>query len=178
MKLRCKQVPILHGSPAHSPVRDSSTGYAKKSWLLHCNNGKEGALSELLPQYLCWGDVTTAALRGTASSWVARPLPRQGQLSGYVDSSPTTTIPAPCLHPLYSALSAVPTFTSELSGEASTPSNTSSELCSSCWQSLGGFQQRSPWTCWSLHCSAPQGEKVSGKMKKSTNYTKKFRGWK
>lgn len=40
MKLRRKQVPILHAPPAHSPVRDSSTGHAKKSWLLHCNNGK------------------------------------------------------------------------------------------------------------------------------------------
>lgn len=47
MKLRWKQVhtDILHTPPAHSPVRDSSSGYAKKSRLLHCNNGKEGALS-------------------------------------------------------------------------------------------------------------------------------------
>lgn len=58
-------------------------------------------------------------IRGTVSDQVMRPLPRQRQLSSHADGFPTTTTPAPRLHPSCSIHpSAVPAVTSELSGEA------------------------------------------------------------
>lgn len=133
----------------------------------------------MLPSTLTLGRCHYHCVRGTASNWVARPLPRQGQLSSHANDFPTTTIPAPRLHPSRSTLHTVPAVTSKLSGEVSIAQQHPPEPRSSHRDPLGRFPDEGPRdACWSLHGSAPQGDRVSGEMTKSTNYTNLFRGWK
>jgi len=59
------------------------------------------------------------------------------------------------------------------------PSNTTPEPCSSRRDPPGRLPGETPGdVCWSLCCSAPWGERVSGEMTKSTNQTELYRGWK
>ena len=134
----------------------------------------------MLPSMLMLGRCHYHCIRGMVSNWVARPLPRQGQLSSHADGFSTTTPPAPRLHPSCSTLCAVPAVTSEHSGEASIAQQHHPRVpLLPQGNPEGRFPAEAPRDVrWSLHCSAPRGERVSGKMRKSTNYTNLFRRWK
>lgn len=113
-------------------------------------------------------------IRGTVRDQVVRPLPRQSQLSSHADGFPTTTPPAPRLHPSCSICPAgVPAVTSELSIDASITQQHHPRASLLPQGASGEVSSRGPGDAgWSL------GEKVNGKMTESTNYTKLFRGWK
>lgn len=173
MRPRCEH-------PASSPgSRSSGTVHAEKTSCCIVTMAKREHYRRCSPRHSRRGGVTTAALEKQRATGLRDPSP--GRVS--FPATQMTFPPPPSQHlactPHAPSCTRCPLSPASSPERCPSPSNTTPEPRSSHREPLGRFPDEGPRDLrWSLHGSAPQGDRVSGEMTRSTNYTNLFRGWK